>query len=93
MGRYFNDKEVELLAPAGNFEIFKAVINSGADAVYLGGKIFNMRMHRKDFNFSNDELEEAIKIAHSLNKKVYITVNNLLSSDDLLEAEEYFRYL
>ena len=93
MGRYFNDKEVELLAPAGNFEIFKAVITSGADAVYLGGKIFNMRMHRKDFNFSNDELEEAIKIAHSLNKKVYITVNNLLSSDDLLEAEEYFRYL
>ena len=93
MGRYFNDKEVELLAPAGNFEIFKDVINSGADAVYLGGKIFNMRMHRKDFNFSNDELEEAIKIAHSLNKKVYITVNNLLSSEDLLEAEEYFRYL
>ena len=93
MGRYFNDKEVELLAPAGNFEIFKDVINSGADAVYLGGKIFNMRMHRKDFNFSNEELEEAIKIAHSLNKKVYVTVNNLLSSEDLLEAEEYFRYL
>ena len=93
MGRYFNDKEVELLAPAGNFEIFKDVINSGADAVYLGGKIFNMRMHRKDLYFSNEELEEAIKIAHSLNKKVYITVNNLLSSDDLLEAEEYFRYL
>ena len=93
MSRFFNGQEVELLAPVGNFDIFKKVIHSGADAVYLGGKIFNMRMHRKDFNFSNDELEEAIKIAHSLNKKVYITVNNLLSSDDLLEAEEYFRYL
>ncbi|WP_042276535.1 peptidase U32 family protein [[Clostridium] dakarense] len=93
MSRYFNNQEVELLAPAGNFDIFKDIIHSGADAVYLGGKIFNMRMHRKDFNFTNEELEEAIKIAHSLGKKLYITVNNLLSSDDLLLAEEYFRYL
>lgn len=93
MTRYFNNQEVELLAPVGNFEIFKEVIKSGADAVYLGGKIFNMRMHRKDFNFNNEELEEAINIAHSLGKKLYITVNNLLSSDDLIQAEEYFRYL
>ncbi|OPF52385.1 peptidase U32 [Clostridium baratii] len=93
MGRYFNNQEVELLAPAGNFEIFKEVINSGADAVYLGGKIFNMRMHRKDFNFTNEELEEAINIAHSLNKKLYITVNNLLSFEDLGQAEEYLTYL
>lgn len=93
MGRYFNNQEVELLAPAGNFEIFKEVIRSGADAVYLGGKIFNMRMHRKDFNFSNEELEEAINIAHSLNKKLYITVNNLLSFEDLGQAEEYLTYL
>ena len=93
MGRYFNNQEVELLAPAGNFEIFKEVIKSGADAVYLGGKIFNMRMHRKDFNFTNEELEEAINIAHSLNKKLYITVNNLLSFEDLRQAEEYLTYL
>ena len=93
MSRYFNNQEVELLAPVGNFEIFKEVIHSGADAVYLGGKIFNMRMHRKDFNFTNEELEEAIKIAHSLKKKIYITVNNLLSSYDLTQAEDYLRYL
>ncbi|GAA0084054.1 hypothetical protein UT300007_04930 [Clostridium sp. CTA-7] len=93
MSRYFNNQEVELLAPAGNYEIFKEVIKSGADAVYLGGKIFNMRLHRKDFNFTNEELEEAINLAHSLNKKVYITVNNLLSSEDLLQAEEYLRFL
>lgn len=93
MGRYFNNQEVELLAPAGNFEIFKEVIKSGADAVYLGGKIFNMRMHRKDFNFTNEELEEAINIAYSLNKKLYITVNNLLSFEDLRQAEEYLTYL
>ncbi|MDZ7548232.1 peptidase U32 family protein, partial [Clostridium perfringens] len=89
----FNNQEVELLGPAGNYEIFKEVIKSGADAVYLGGKIFNMRLHRKDFNFTNEELEEAINLAHSLNKKVYITVNNLLSSEDLLQAEEYLRFL
>ena len=93
MTRYFNNQEVELLAPVGNFEIFKEVIHSGADAVYLGGKIFNMRMHRKDFNFTNEELEEAIKIAHSLDKKLYITVNNLLSYEDLLQAKEYLMYL
>lgn len=93
MSRYFNNQEVELLAPAGNFEIFKEVIKSGADAVYMGGKIFNMRMHRKDFNFTNEELEEAIRMAHSLGKKVYITVNNLLSVQDLEQAEEYLRYL
>lgn len=93
MSRYFNNQEVELLAPAGNFEIFKMVIQSGADAVYLGGKILNMRLHRKAFNFTNEELEEAIHMAHSLGKKVYITVNNLLSSDDLLEVEEYLKYL
>lgn len=93
MSRYFNEQEVELLAPAGNFEIFQKVIKSGADAVYFGGKIFNMRMHRKDFNFTNEEVAEAIKLAHSLGKKVYITVNNLLSSEDLENAEEYFRFL
>ena len=79
MSRFFNNKEIELLAPAGTFEIFEKVIHSGADAVYLGGKKLNMRMHRKDYNLSNDEIEKAITIAHSLNKKVYVTVNNLLS--------------
>jgi putative protease len=93
MSRYFNDNELELLAPAGTFEIFEKVIRSGADAVYLGGKKLNMRMHRKDYNLSNEEIEKAITIAHSLNKKVYITVNNLLSQEDLKDAAEYLRFL
>ena len=93
MSRYFNQQEVELLAPAGNFEIFKQILHSGADAFYLGGKILNMRLHRKDFNFSNDEIVEAIQMAHELGKKVYVTVNNLLSSEDLLETEQYLRFL
>jgi putative protease len=93
MSRFFNDNEVELLAPAGTFEIFQKVIRSGADAVYLGGKKLNMRMLRSDYNLSNDEIEKAIIIAHSLNKKVYVTVNNLLSERDLKDAEEYLRFL
>ena len=93
MSRFFNNKEIELLAPAGTFEIFEKVIRSGADAVYLGGKKLNMRLHRKDFNLSNEEVEKAIAIAHSLNKKVYITVNNLLSKEDIKDAEEYLKFL
>jgi putative protease len=93
MSRFFNNKEIELLAPAGTFEIFEKIIHSGADAVYLGGKKLNMRMHRKDYNLSNDEIEKAINIAHSLNKKVYVTVNNLLSQKDLEDAEEYLKFL
>ena len=93
MSRYFNGQEVELLAPAGNFEIFKDVINTGADAVYFGGKNFNMRMHRKDFNFSNEEIELAIEMAHKLGKRVYITVNNLMSYNNLKELEGYLRFL
>jgi len=93
MSRFFNKKEIELLAPAGTFEIFKKVIHSGADAVYLGGKKLNMRMLRSDYNLSNDEIEEAIAIAHSLGKKVYITVNNLLNQEDLKDAEEYLEFL
>lgn len=93
MSRTFNNKEVELLAPAGTFEIFKKVIQSGADAVYFGGKILNMRMHRKDYNFTNDEILKAISIARALNKKVYITVNNLFSQKDLAYAKEYLNFL
>lgn len=93
MSRFFNNQKVELLAPAGKFDIFKKIIYSKDDAVYLGGKSFSMRMHRKDFNFTNEELEEAINTAHSLGKKIYITVNNLLSSEDLKYIEEYLRYL
>ena len=93
MSRFFNNKEIELLAPAGTFEIFEKVIHSGADAVYFGGKKLNMRMHRKDYNLSEDEIEKAIAIAHSLNKKVYVTVNNLLSQIDLNDAEEYLKFL
>lgn len=87
MARFFNNKPIELLAPAGNFEIFKEVIHYDCDAVYFGGKNLNMRLHRKDYNFSDAELLEAVNIAHSLGKKAYITVNNLYGDQELSELE------
>lgn len=91
--RKFNGREVELLAPAGNYHIFEALLDSGADAFYFGGKAFNMRLHRKDFNFSNEEIIKAIEKAHSLGKKVYVTVNNLLDQSELNEIVDYLRFL
>jgi putative protease len=93
MARYFNGQEIELLAPAGTFEIFKAVIESRCDAVYFGGPVLNMRMMRKGYNLSHEEIIEALSIAHSLDKKVYVTVNNLFSEEDVEEAREYLRFL
>ncbi|WP_442603342.1 peptidase U32 family protein [Paenibacillus sp. KN14-4R] len=93
MARYFNGKEVELLAPVGTFDIFETVIHTKCDAVYLGGPSLNMRMMRKGYNFSYEEIEKAIQIAHDLGKKVYITVNNLLNESDLEEARSYLQFL
>lgn len=93
MARYFNGKEVELLAPVGTFDIFETVIHTNCDAVYFGGPILNMRMMRKGYNFSHEEIGQATQIAHDLGKKVYITVNNLLNSDDLDEARRYLQFI
>lgn len=93
MSRYFNGKEVELLAPIGNFEILNHLIDSKADAFYLGGKEFNMRMHRKNFNFDNNELKEAVELIHSRAKKVYITVNNLINEEEIEFALNYLKFL
>ncbi len=62
--RTFNGRDVELLAPVGTFEIFKELLDSGADAFYCGGKNLNMRLHRTEYNLSDAELREAMHIAH-----------------------------
>ncbi|WP_068782845.1 peptidase U32 family protein [Paenibacillus phocaensis] len=93
MARFFNGREVELLAPTGTFEIFKQVIGENCDAVYFGGPSLNMRLMRKGFNFSLEEMTEAVRIAHGLGKKVYVTVNNLLNEGELDEAKAYLRFL
>ncbi|MGZ9586381.1 peptidase U32 family protein [Paenibacillus marinisediminis] len=93
MARFFNGKEVELLAPAGTFDIFKEVIDMNCDAVYFGGPSLNMRMMRKGYNLSYDEVREAVKLAHERGKRAYVTVNNLMNDDDLDEAKRYLTFL
>ncbi|AIQ50461.1 peptidase U32 family protein [Paenibacillus sp. FSL R7-0331] len=93
MARFFNGREIELLAPAGTFEIFKEVVQSACDAVYFGGPVLNMRMMRKGYNLSHEEIAQALVMAHNLDKKVYVTVNNLFSEEDVEEAREYLRFL
>ncbi|MCE5169152.1 U32 family peptidase [Paenibacillus profundus] len=93
MARYFNGKEIELLAPAGTFDIFKAVIDSNCDAVYFGGPSLNMRMMRKGYNLSYDEVREAINMTHERGKRAYVTVNNLMNEEDLDEAKRYLSFL
>lgn len=93
MARFFNNKKVELLAPAGNMETFRSMVKAKCDAIYLGGKSLNMRMIRKGFNLSDEEVMEAITMAHEVDKKVYVTVNNMLNEFEIEEATEYLRFL
>ena len=88
-----NKNSVELLAPAGQWESLVAAIDAGADAVYLGGKGFNMRVHNSDFNFSDEQLKAAVALAHERGVKLYITLNNLISTEELAPLEKYLRYL
>ncbi len=71
----------ELLAPAGSYETFKAVINAGADAVYLAGSMFGARAYAS--NLSGEELIQAIDYAHIHGRKVYLTVNTLLKNNEI----------
>jgi len=91
--RKYKNKTLELLAPAGNFEIFKEVVKTNCDAVYYGGQSLNMRMIRKGFNFSDEALKEAINLGHAKGKKSYITVNNLMSENDVEAAKVFLNYL
>lgn len=77
----------ELLAPAGSFEIFKAVIAAGADAVYVGGSMFGARAYAD--NFSTDELLMAIDYAHLYGRKIYLTVNTLLKNSEIKQLYDY----
>ncbi|MBR2179316.1 MAG: U32 family peptidase [Selenomonadaceae bacterium] len=88
-----NRKTVELLAPAGTWDAFTAAIDAGADAVYLGGKHFNMRVHNNDFNFDDSQLKQAVEYAHNHEVKLYITLNNLISEEELPTLKDYLKYL
>lgn len=83
------DRTIELLAPAGSFETFQAVLLAGADAVYAGGSRFGARAFAD--NFTREQLLFAISLAHLHGRKFYLTVNTLLKEREL--EEELYEYL
>jgi putative protease len=87
MRKYMRNKDFELLAPAGNLEILKGVIESGADAVYVGGSMFGARAYAN--NFTEEELLEAIDFAHLRGVKVYLTVNTLIKNSEFSKLYDY----
>lgn len=80
-------KKIELLSPVGGYEQFIAAVESGADAVYLGGTAFNARNSAS--NFSEEELKEIIKYAHVRGVKVHLTLNILIHDKEINEAIEF----
>ena len=82
------DKKPEVLAPAGDRERLEAALHFGADAVYLGGKLFNMRAGTR--SFTQEELAEAVKLTHQMGKRLYLTCNTLLNNE---EADLLPKYL
>ena len=72
---------VELLAPAGDKECFKAALMAGADAIYVGGKKYGARAYAG--NFETEDLMECLRMAHLFDKKVYLTVNTLMKETEL----------
>ena len=83
--------KVELLSPVGSHDSLLASIENGADAIYLGGKLFNARAYAT--NFDDEELKKAVEYAHQRGVKVYVVVNIILRDDELREAIDYISYL
>lgn len=81
----------ELLAPAGNLKKLKTAFYYGADAVYVGGKVFSLRTFAD--NFTREELAEGIAYAHARGKKVYVAANIYARNHDFKNLEEHFRFL
>lgn len=84
-------KKPELLAPAGERDSLVAAVQNGADAVYLGGRMFNARQSAA--NFSREELAWAVEYAHVRGVRVYVTVNTLIADSELEEAVRFLHYL
>ncbi len=84
-------KKIELLAPAGTMEKMKMALLYGADAVYLAGKVFGLRAYGG--NFTKEEMKEAVRYAHGMGKKVYVTVNIIPRNEDLEGLDDYLQYL
>lgn len=84
-------KKAELLAPAGNMEKLKMAFHYGADAVFLGGKMFNLRAG--SHNFEDEELAEAVEYAHKMGRRVYVTLNIIPHNNELELLPDYVKFL
>ena len=82
---------IELLAPAGSLDRVKIALLYGADAVYFGGRNYSLRANAKNLDIS--EIKEACDYAHSLDKKVYVTVNIVFHTEDTLGIVDYLKDL
>lgn len=80
-------RKIELLSPAGDLERLKLTLLYGADAVYIGGREYSLRANAT--NFSLDEIKEACTFAHSLSKKVYLTLNIVFHNEDIQGVDKY----
>ena len=82
---------MELLSPAGNFESLVAALNSGADAIYIGGTMFSARRNAK--NFTDEEIKKGADLCHLHNAKLYVAVNILIKEKELEDATSYVKSL
>ncbi len=84
-------EKIELLAPSGNLERLKIALLYGADAVYIGGQDYSLRANAK--NFSIEDIKEAVRFAHSLGKRVYVTINIVFHDKNLVGLKDYLTTL
>ncbi len=84
-------REVELLAPAGSVKALISAVQNGADAVYIGGNVFNARMNAN--NFDDNKMTAAIDYAHLRGVKVFVTMNTLIKDEELIEALRYAKFI
>ncbi len=84
-------KKPELLAPAGDMNCLKAAVRFGADAVYIGGPLLQLRAAKSAF--TEDEINEAAQLLHSQNKKLYVTVNSFMKNNEIEPLKSYARNL
>lgn len=82
-------KKVELLAPAGERNALIAAVQNGADAVYVGGRMFGARANAS--NFYGEELRGAVEYCHKRGVRLYMTVNTLVRDSEMPEVYEMVR--
>ena len=81
---------LEIMAPAGSFESLAAALRAGADSVYFGVGMFNMRA-RSSVNFTPDDLPKVARLCHSCNAKAYLTCNVIIYDEEMEPMQELLR--